>query len=318
MSAAEGEVSAAVELVGLEKRYGDRVAVAGVDLHIEAGQIFGLLGPNGAGKSTTIRMIVNIIRPDIGQITYDGGEFNDTVRSAVGYLSEERGLYQKARILETILYFAGLRGLDERTARVRALWWLDQFDLAGSEKRRVEELSKGNQQKVQIIIALIHEPQYIIMDEPASGLDPINQELLRKIITDLRSQGRTLIYSTHLMDVAERVCNRIALIDKGRVVLDGTVDHVRASHGRNIVRVEFSGDAAGLRALPLVMHTNMYPNFAELQLQDGATVNDLLPHLTAMNLNISKIESVRPSLNSIFLQTVGRHNREAEAGEATV
>jgi ABC-2 type transport system ATP-binding protein len=295
----------------LEKRFASVHAVAGVSLEVRSGEIFGLLGPNGAGKSTTIRMITNIIRPDSGEITYDGAPFSDAVRMRIGYLPEERGLYQKARILDTLVYMARMKGLDERTARSRALGWMDRFGIEGARTRRIEELSKGNQQKLQITAALLHEPQYLIFDEPTSGLDPVNQELLRDIIEELRAAGRTILYSTHQMEQAERLCNRIALINQGRVVLDGTIDEVRRRHGGNNVVVEFEGDGAFLRGLPSVRRGTVYPNFAELELDPGASLDDLLPHIVG-RLRFSRIERVRPTLNTIFIDTVGRANVPAE------
>jgi ABC-2 type transport system ATP-binding protein len=289
----------------LHKQYASVHAVNDVTLEARPGEIFGLLGPNGAGKSTTIRMINNIIEPDSGTITYDGRPFSDEVRMRIGYLPEERGLYQKARILETVLYFARLHGVDEKAARDRAARWLRRFDLAGSERRKVEELSKGNQQKIQIVIALVHEPAYLIFDEPASGLDPVNQETLREIVEELRNDGRTIVYSTHQMELAERLCNRIALINRGRVVLAGTVGQVRAEHGANSVLVEFQGDGAFLKTLPPVVSADIGANFAELKLRPDASLDDLLPHI-AGRIRVSKIERVRPSLKSIFIETVAR------------
>jgi ABC-2 type transport system ATP-binding protein len=183
-----------------------------------------------------------------------------------------------------------------------------RFDLAGGERRKIEELSKGNQQKVQIIIALIHEPDYVILDEPASGLDPVNQELLRDIVDELRAAGRTILYSTHQMELAERLCNRIALINKGRVVLRGSVDEVRANHGGNTVHVEFQGDGAFLRSLPRVIGADIDSNFAELRVEPGVALNDILPAITD-RLRISRIEQVRPSLKAIFIDAVSGGSR---------
>lgn len=287
----------------LHKRFTSVHAVDDVTIEAQPGEIFGLLGPNGAGKSTTIRMINNIIQPDSGSITYNGEPFSDTVRERLGFLPEERGLYQKSRIGETIGYFARLRGVKDRVARERTASWLQRFDLAGSEKRRVEELSKGNQQKVQIIIALIHEPQFVILDEPASGLDPVNQELLREIVEELRAAGRVIVYSTHQMELAERICNRIVLVNKGRVMLSGTVDEVRNNHGADSIHLAFTGDGSFLRDLPMVISAAIDSNFAELKVPAGVGVNDLLPHV-ASRLSLSKIELVRPSLRSIFIDTV--------------
>lgn len=295
----------------LEKRFASVHAVDGVSLEARSGEIFGLIGPNGAGKSTTIRMITNIIRPDSGTITFDGEPFSDAIRSRTGYLPEERGLYQKARILETVVYMGRLKGLDERTARSRALGWMERFGVEGSNTRRIEELSKGNQQKLQIIAALLHEPQYVIFDEATSGLDPVNQELLRTVVEELRAAGRTILYSTHQMEQAERLCTRIALINRGRVVLEGTVDEVRRRHGGNMVVIEFEGDASFLTALPPVKRGRIYPNYAELELRADALLDDLLPHVVG-RLRIARIERVLPTLNTIFIDTVGRANVPAD------
>lgn len=300
----------------LHKRFATIHAVNGVTIEARQGEIFGLLGPNGAGKSTTIRMITTIIRPDSGTVTYSGHPFSDSIRSSIGYLAEERGLYQKSRILETILHFASLRGMDPAATRRHATDWLRRFDLAGSERCRVEELSKGNQQKVQLIIALIHQPQYIILDEPSSGLDPVNQELLRAILDQLRDEGRTIIYSTHQMEQAEQLCNRIALINKGEVVLAGTVQQVKEEHGGNNVAMEFEGDGRFLRELPMVMDARIYPNGAELTLRPAATINDVIPHI-GTRLSLTRIERVRPSLNSIFIETVRRAAGETTATHST-
>ena len=282
-------------------------AVDDLSLEVRRGEIFGLLGPNGAGKSTTIRMIVNVLQPDSGTITYGGQPFSDEIQESIGYLPEERGLYQKSGILETVVHFARLKGLDSRTATKRAGEWLERFGLGGSEKRKVEELSKGNQQKVQIIISLLHDPQYVILDEPSSGLDPVNQELLRGIIEGLREEGRAIIYSTHQMNLAERLCDRIALVNRGKVVLEGEVEAVRTRYGSNTVVVEFEGDGRFLSEQESVLEANIQANYAELKLKDDAHLNDLLPML-AERLKVGRVERVRPSLNSIFIETVGAAN----------
>jgi len=296
---------------GLHKYFTNVHAVDNLSLEVRRGEIFGLLGPNGAGKSTTIRMIVNVISPDEGTITYDDKPFEDAVRERIGYLPEERGLYQKAGILETIVHFARLKGLDSPTATSRARTWMERFGLGGNDRRKVQELSKGNQQKVQIIIALMHDPEYVILDEPTSGLDPVNQELLQSIVEELRDQGRTIVYSTHRMDLAERLCDRIALINRGRVVLSGEVEAVRSRHGGNTVVVEFEGDGRFLADLPGVLSADVHANVAELKMAADAHLNVLLP-LLAERLEVSRVERVRPSLNSIFIETVGADNVPVE------
>lgn len=295
----------------LHKHFAGVHAVNDISLDVYGGEIFGMLGPNGAGKSTTIRMIANIIRPDSGMITYDGEPFSDEVRRRMGYLPEERGLYQKSRILDIAVYMGRLRGLDARTARARVLGWMERFNIAGSPQRKVEELSKGNQQKLQIIVALLHEPQYVIFDEATSGLDPVHQAVLRDVVEELRASGRTILYSTHQMEQAEKICTRIALVNRGSVVLQGTIDEVRRRHVGNNVIIEFSGDGAFLQGLPTVARATIYPNFAELELHPDATLNDLLPHIGS-RLSIARIERVRPTLNTIFIDTVGRANVPSE------
>lgn len=284
------------------------------DLSIEArrGEVFGLLGPNGAGKSTTIRMLVDIIHPDSGTITYDGHPYDEQIRQRLGYLPEERGLYQKAMVLETIVHFACLRGLDKGQAADRAREWMKRFGMEGWERRKLQELSKGNQQKVQLIITFIHHPDYLILDEPASGLDPVNQELLGDIIDEMRDSGAIVIYSTHQMELAERLCNRIVLIDKGTVVLQGTPEEVRKAHGGNSVQIEFEGDAGFLAGLPIVVRADVASNFAEVELVPSSTLNDLLP-IVESRLQISRIERVRPSLKTIFIQATTGSAREEGA-----
>jgi ABC-2 type transport system ATP-binding protein len=295
----------------IDKRFSDVHAVRDLSLTAYPGEVFGLIGPNGAGKSTTIRMLVNIIEPDSGAITYDGIPFGEEVRVQIGYLPEERGLYQKSRVLETILHFARLRGVESVVAKERAAHWLKRFGLEGADRRKIEELSKGNQQKVQLIITLLHDPRYLILDEPASGLDPVNQEILGQVIDELRADGRVIIYSTHQMELAERLCNRIALIHKGEVVLSGSIDEVRQRHAANSVEIEFEGDGSFLEGLPMVVRSSVEQNFAELELMPSATVNDLLPFI-ADRLRVSRIARVRPSLKSIFIRTVTDAGQEVK------
>ncbi len=205
----------------LRKQYANVVAVDDVSLQVEAGRIFGLIGPNGAGKTTTIRMILNIITPDKGTVTFDGAPFDRNIQNRIGYLPEERGLYKKNKLLDTILYFAGLRGMNGVGAKQKALEWLRRFNLEAYAKRKVEELSKGNQQKAQFIISILHDPEYIVLDEPFSGLDPVNQIVLKDILKDLKQQGKAIIFSTHQMDSAEKLCDEICLINRGKIVLEG-------------------------------------------------------------------------------------------------
>ncbi len=299
----------------LRKEFASVVAVDGVSFGATGGEVFGLLGPNGAGKTTTIRMILNILVPDGGTVTYDGAPFSDDVRNRIGYLPEERGLYRKSRLLDMILYFAGLRGMKRSAAKAEALRWLSRFSLDQYRDRKVEELSKGNQQKVQFICAVIHDPSIVILDEPFSGLDPVNQILLQDIFHELRGAGKTVVFSTHQMDQAERLSDTLCLINRGRVVLGGTVRDVKKKYGTNSLRVEFSGDGAFMETLAGVRRALLYSNAAELELEPGAKIP---PLIGAMNgkVDITKFELVEPSLQSIFLQTVGESNAASAAGEA--
>jgi ABC-2 type transport system ATP-binding protein len=293
-----------LQVAHLRKEFATVVAVDDVSLDVQRGEILGLLGPNGAGKTTTIRTVLNIIQPDAGTITFDGKPFDESIRNSIGYLPEERGLYRKSKLLNTILYFASLKGIDFSEGKRRAYEWLKRFDLLNYYERKVEELSKGNQQKVQFIIAILHDPELMILDEPFSGLDPINQIILKDILLELKQRGKAIIFSTHQMDQAEKLCDRICLINKGKVVLDGGVNEVKSRYGKNTVRIEYDGDGTFLSSVPSVKSAHVYENFAELILTSDCRPPDLLRDL-ASKLEIRKFETAEPSLNSIFLDVVG-------------
>ena len=292
----------------LRKEYATVVAVDDVSLRAGRGEILGLLGPNGAGKTTTIRMILNIIQPDAGTITFDQKPFCDETRDIIGYLPEERGLYRKNKLLNTILYLARLKGIDDGEAKRRAYHWLQRFDLLSYYERRVEELSKGNQQKVQFITAILHDPQLVILDEPFAGLDPVNQILLKDILLELKAQGKAIIFSTHQMEQAEKLCDSICLINAGKVVLEGALHEVKGRFGKNTVHIEFEGDGSFLSSVPLVRTAQVYENFAELVLAEDHREHNLLRELS-QKLDIRKYEMVQPSLNAIFLDLVGRDKK---------
>jgi ABC-2 type transport system ATP-binding protein len=288
----------------LRKEFDTVVAVDGVSMEVRRGELFGLLGPNGAGKTTTIRTILNIIKPNQGEITFDGYPFSPETWNTIGYLPEERGLYRKSRILNTILYFASLKGINSEIARPRALSWLERFGLGDRYNDKVEELSKGNQQKVQLITALIHEPSLLVLDEPFSGLDPVNQVLLKDVLMDLRKKNIAIVFSTHQMEQVEKMCDTICLINKGRVILEGSLRHVKQQYGKNSVHIEFDGDGSFLAKLPLVKKANVYQNYAELELVNPERPSELLSHLDG-KIALRKFEVVEPSLNSIFIDVVG-------------
>jgi ABC-2 type transport system ATP-binding protein len=288
----------------LRKVFSTVVAVDDVSFDVERGEIFGLLGPNGAGKTTTIRAILNILLPDSGSIKFDGQDFTAETRNLVGYLPEERGLYRKSKVLDTILYFAELRGMSRGKAKSEALRWLERIGLADRAASKVEELSKGNQQKVQFVTSVIHNPPMMILDEPFSGLDPVNQILFKDVFTELRQQGKAVIYSTHQMEQAERLSDSLCLIHQGRVVLGGTVREVKKRYGTNSLHIEFEGDGEFLRSIQGVQRSIIDANAAELDLAPDVDVSSLIGVLNG-KLALRKVELREPSLQAIFLQAVG-------------
>ncbi len=301
-----------LKATALRKTFTTVVAVDGVSLEVRRGEILGLLGPNGAGKTTTIRMILNIIEPDGGEITFDGQPFSEGIQNIVGYLPEERGLYRKNQVLNVLVYFGGLRGMSVQAAREEGRKWLKRFDLLDAEKRKVEELSKGNQQKLQFIATVLHDPQLLVLDEPFAGLDPVNQIVLKDILMEMKERGKAIIFSTHQMEQAEKLSDKICLINKGKVVLEGGLLDVKRGYGKNSVRIEFEGDGANISTLPGVKRSLIYENYAELELSDGSNPSDLLRRI-AGQLDIRKFELIEPSLQSIFLNLVGGEKFQSEA-----
>jgi ABC-2 type transport system ATP-binding protein len=293
-----------LQVTHLRKEFDTVLAVDDVSFEVQRGEIFGLLGPNGAGKTTTIRIILNILEQDAGEALYDGRKFSDRTRDILGYMPEERGLYKKSKVLDTILYFAELRGLQRARAKADAYRWLQRFSLLEHAERKVEELSKGNQQKVQFITAVLHSPELLVLDEPFSGLDPVNQILFKDILLELKKEGKAIIFSTHQMDQAEKLSDSLCLINKGRVVLGGSVRDVKRRYGSNSLHVEFEGDGSFLKGLPGVSRALIYPNNAELELSQDAKTQSILSAMVG-RLELRKFELVEPSLQSIFIQVVG-------------
>jgi ABC-2 type transport system ATP-binding protein len=292
----------ALVLDRVAKRFGDVVAVDSVSLEVPRGAIYGFIGPNGAGKTTTIRMIMSILYPDSGTITVLDSRNPEAVKDRLGYLPEEKGLYKKMRTAELLAYFGRLKGMrtGEATARARRL--LDAFGLGDWADRKSETLSKGMGQKVQILATLIHDPELVILDEPFSGLDPVNVDLVRNVILDVRRQGRTVIFSTHVMEQAEQLCDFIFLIHRGRKVLDGTLRDVRQS-GEPCVAVDFDGDGAALEGLPGVRRVNDRGKTAELFLEDGADPQALLK-LLVERFRVRRFDLREPSLHEVFIRAV--------------
>lgn len=293
-----------IELQGVTKRYEKTVAVAGIDYRFQPGKLTGFLGPNGAGKSTTIRMIMNIIAPDSGRITAGGEPLSEAFRNRLGYLPEERGLYKKMKVLDHLVFSGSLKGLARGEARRRGIAWLERLGLADRAQSKVEDLSKGMQQKIQFAGTLLHEPELVLLDEPFSGLDPLNVDAFKAILLELRTKGVTLIFSTHMMEQAEQLCDEIALIDRGRLVLDGTLAELRAGYGRSNLRVRFAGESGVLRSDPRVAaYSEPTPGLAELRLRDADQASAVLRDWSA-RLAIDHFEVMVPSLHNIFIHTV--------------
>jgi len=305
----------------IAKRFADHVAVADLSLRVPRGAVYGLLGPNGAGKTTTIRMIMNITIPDEGTIELFGDRMGGRHHSArIGYLPEERGLYRKMRVRDMLVFLAEAKGVSRATGGAKADEWLRRLDLSEWGPRKVEELSKGMQQKVQFIGTMLHEPELLILDEPFSGLDPINQQVLRDIVVHLSRSGKTIIFSTHQMDVAEKICDHVCIIARGRKVLDGGLAEVKRVHGGTYVAVAFEDATAGAGAMravsDLVAAADDSGVFAELKLKDGVDPQTVLEQLMKTGVRIRRFERIEPSLNRIFLEKAGPE-AASEAREAS-
>jgi ABC-2 type transport system ATP-binding protein len=292
-----------VELEGVTKAYENKIAVHNLNLSIDAGQMFGLLGPNGAGKTSSIRMMMGITMPDSGRIDIFGKPFDRSSLNSVGYLPEERGLYKKMQVLEQLVFFGQLHGLSAAEARKRAKTWADRVDIAYALEKKTEELSKGMQQKIQFIGSLLHEPKLIVMDEPFSGLDPVNAILLERTLIELKEQGSAILFSTHRMDQVEKLCDSICLINNGEAVLSGRMREIKSRYERNQVVVEFEGDSSFLNSSEIAEARN-FSGHAEIRLKPGGDAQKLL-HEAAATATIYRFELVEPSLEEIFIRTVG-------------
>jgi ABC-2 type transport system ATP-binding protein len=295
-----------LEARGVAKSFGEVRAVDGLSFLARQGEIFGLIGPNGAGKSTTIRMAMNIIAPDSGEILVRGRRLAEEDKAIVGYLPEERGLYRKARVGDMLLYLASLKGMAEGDARKSMDAWLERFGILGWRGRKIDELSKGMAQKVQFIGTVIHSPRLVLFDEPFSGLDPVSQDLLLEVMLELKADGVAVIFSTHIMEHAEKICERILLVDRGREVLSGSLAEVKSRYGRNAVQVEYDGDATFVGGLPFVESVTRYPRWLEAELKSGADPDDLYRAL-AGRVRVKRFEAVAPSLHKIFTSLVAAH-----------
>ena len=296
-----------VQLDRVSKSFGDFTAVRELSLTVRAGRVFGLIGPNGAGKTTTIRMIVNITAPDTGTITLFGGRINAELQNRIGYLPEERGLYRRMKVADQLKFFAELKNVRGKDVERKIDDWLARVKLPEWKYKRALELSKGMQQKVQFITAVLHDPDLLILDEPFSGLDPINLELLKEIVLDLKRAGKTIIFSTHQMEVAEKICDDICLLNRSQKVLDGSLREIKSSFGRNAVAVRATGGDGVLDDPTLVSKVVHHSDEAQALLAPGADAQVLLKQLINSGATIEKFEMVEPSLNDIFITKVTEH-----------
>jgi ABC-2 type transport system ATP-binding protein len=299
-----------VELQHVRKAYDTKIAVADLSFTIEPGSMFGLLGPNGSGKTSSIRMMIGITVPDSGTVNLFGQPFQRNLLNRVGYLPEERGLYKKMKVMEQLIFLGELHGLDATTASKRAHVWCERMEITEAIPKKTEELSKGMQQKIQFIAALLHEPDLIIMDEPFSGLDPVNAALLMDTLVDLRKQGKTILFSTHRMDQVEKICDAIALISRGHLVLSGGMREVKSRYPRNHVQVSFEGDDSFLTH-PSVETVKNYGGQADIKLHglNGASpdAQPLLAAALQRGTRITRFEVMEPTLEEIFIETVGEN-----------
>jgi ABC-2 type transport system ATP-binding protein len=297
-----------LEIDHVTKRFGTTTALDELTFEVGRGEVFGFLGANGAGKTTTMRICLGIVQADAGEIRWEGRSSAEVPRRTWGYLPEERGLYPRMRVLDQLVYFGSLYGQPPDRARREALAWLTRFRIPEYADRRAEELSKGNQQKIQFIAAVLHDPEVLLMDEPFTGLDPLNLVLLREAFIELRDRGRTLIFSTHQMETAEAMCESVAIVDRGRLVAGGRIRDLKRASGRRTLRLALEGDLdpPWLADLPLVDAIRRSPSGAELDLQPAADPGAILSAVLAHGVAIARFEVVEPSLETLFIEHVGR------------
>jgi ABC-2 type transport system ATP-binding protein len=297
----------ALELRDVSKSYDQFVAVDHLSLNIPKGSVYGLLGPNGAGKTSSLRMMIGITLPDSGEVRIFGQTFQREHLKRIGYLPEERGFYKRMKLGEHLVLLAELQGVQANEARRRATEWCNRLQLSEWIDKKVEELSKGMQQKAQFIASILHDPELLILDEPFSGLDPANAVVLKDVLLELKKAGKTILFSTHRMDTVERLCDAICLVNRGRSVLEGDLRSIKSRYGKNNVQMEYEGDGDFLQSSELVQSFNNYGNYVEVKMRPGADVQALLQ--SAINkVRLNKFEVVEPSLEEIFIDVVGNHH----------
>jgi len=293
-----------VEVNHIVKSYADKIVVDDLSFSVPQNEIFGLIGPNGAGKTTTIRMMMDIIKPDSGDITILGEKLTEASKNRLGYLPEERGLYRKLTVMDSIIYLASLKGMDSRSAREKADKLLSQTGMLPHGRKKIDELSKGMGQIIQFIVTIIHDPELIILDEPFSGLDPVNTELLKNLIIDLRNQGKAVVLSTHQMNQVEELCDRILMIDNGRNVLYGNPTKIKSKYRSNSVILDFEGELGQVLG---VTEKRAHKGYVELVLDGNTTPKQVLERLVSTGIVINRFEVATPSMNEIFLKVAGKN-----------
>ena len=293
----------AVEISHMVKSFADRVVVNDLSFSVSQGEVFGLIGPNGAGKTTTIRMMMDIIKPDSGDVTILGEKLSEATKNKLGYLPEERGLYRKMRVLDSIVYLASLKGVDAHSAEERADELLNQTGMLPHKRKKIEELSRGMGQVIQFIVSVIHDPDLVVLDEPFGGLDPVNVELLKGMLFNLRNQGKAIILSTHQMNEIEELCDRILMINHGRSVLYGNLAEIKSKYRSNSVLLEFEG---ALGEVLGVTEKRTRKGHVELILDGNTTPQEVLERLVSRGIAINRFEVATPPLNEIFLRVVGK------------
>ncbi|HLI34812.1 MAG TPA: ATP-binding cassette domain-containing protein [Terriglobia bacterium] len=296
--------SDAVIAEGISKRFDSVTAVSKLSLSIRQGALFGLLGPNGAGKTTTLRIIMRVLVPDEGRLRVFGQHLTSSVQNMIGYLPEERGLYPRMKVIDVLVFLASLKGVPEFEARRRGRSWLERLEIGAWAERKVIDLSKGMQQKVQFIAAVLHRPQLLILDEPFAGLDPINAAIIKDIMLEMHDQGTTIILSSHRMEQVEMMCDSICLINAGQKVLDGELQEIKRQYGKNTVRIEYCGDENFLDQPAIIERINRHGAMVEAKLRAGADPQEILKTAVERGVRIRRFELVEPPLNDIFIEKV--------------
>lgn len=297
-----------LELKDLVKDFDGKRAVDNISMTLKKGEILGLLGPNGAGKTTTIRMMMNIIAPDSGEIKIMGEKFNEKLKDKIGYLPEERGLYRKMKVSETLQFFGKLKGMHSGEIKKRGEMLLKKFDLFDYYEKKIEELSKGMAQKLQIITTIIHSPDLLILDEPFSGLDPINIELVKDLILEMKRDGITIIFSTHLMDYAEKLVDSIVMVSNGKKVLDGYLSDVKSEYGKKFINIKYEGDGKFVSSLKYIKEFRDYGKEMEIELNDIKDKDKLLKDLIS-KMSLTSFTLTEPSLNNIFIRNASDNSK---------